>query len=207
MFNIKTLLLTLLLACSVSVSASPAALTLDQLQQKLMTEQLLRGDFSQSKTLQIFDQPLVSKGTFLLSHQQGLVWKQQDPFSVLLVLANNKLSQQFAEQAPEIIEAKDNPMVFYFSHLFLALFKGDLNALNEQFELTLTNHNEAWVLHLKPKSAPLNKVFSIIEIHGVDQIDKLNLIELNGDATTISFTNISSQPAQLSEQEKDVFNF
>jgi len=193
----------LLLACSISIPA----LTLDELQQKLMTEQLLRGDFSQSKTLQIFDRPLVSKGTFLLSHEQGLVWQQMHPFSVLLVLANNKLSQQFADQAPEIIEAKDNPMVFYFSHLFLAIFKGDLNALNEQFELTLKNNNEGWVLHLKPNSAPLNKVFSTIEIHGGEQINKLNLIELNGDITLISFTHISNLPAQLSEQEKDVFNF
>ena len=201
--------MTLLMACSFSVYAatSLSELTLNELQQKLMSEELLRGDFSQSKTLQIFDRPLISKGTFLLSHKQGLVWKQQDPFLVSLVLANNKLSQQFVDQAPEIIEAKDNPMVFYFSHLFLALFKGDLNALNEQFELTLKSNNEGWRLHLKPKSAPLNKVFSTIEIHGVDQIDKLNLIELNGDATTISFTNISNQPAQLSEQEKDAFNF
>lgn len=207
MFNIKTLFITLLLACSFSVFAYSPLLSLDELQKKLMSEQLLRGDFSQSKTLHIFDRPLVSKGTFLLSHQQGLVWKQQDPFTVLLVLANNRLSQQFADQVPEIIEAKDNPMVFYFSHLFLALFKGDLNALNEQFELTLNNSNEGWVLYLKPESTPLNKVFSIIEIHGVDQINELNLIELNGDTTTISFTHISNQPAQLSEQEKDAFNF
>jgi len=200
---VKHVFIMLLLACSISIPA----LTLDELQQKLMTEQLLRGDFSQSKTLQIFDRPLVSKGTFLLSHEQGLVWQQMHPFSVLLVLANNKLSQQFADQAPEIIEAKDNPMVFYFSHLFLAIFKGDLNALNEQFELTLKNNNEGWVLHLKPNSAPLNKVFSTIEIHGGEQINKLNLIELNGDITLISFTHISNLPAQLSEQEKDVFNF
>jgi len=200
---VKHVFIMLLLACSISIPA----LTLDELQQKLMTEQPLRGDFSQSKTLQIFDRPLVSKGTFLLSHEQGLVWQQMHPFSVLLVLANNKLSQQFADQAPEIIEAKDNPMVFYFSHLFLAIFKGDLNALNEQFELTLKNNNEGWVLHLKPNSAPLNKVFSTIEIHGGEQINKLNLIELNGDITLISFTHISNLPAQLSEQEKDVFNF
>lgn len=207
MFNIKSLFMTLLMACSFSVCASVSTLSIDELQQKLMTETLLRGDFVQSKTLQIFDQPLISKGTFLLSHEQGLVWKQQDPFSVSLVLANNKLSQQFADQTPEIIEAKDNPMVFYFSHLFLALFKGDLSALNEQFELALKSENEGWVLHLKPKSAPLNKVFSVIEIHGIEQIAKLNLIEINGDATKINFTNISSQPAQLSEQEKDAFNF
>lgn len=188
-------------------SFSLYALTLEQLQQKLMNQDLVRGEFLQSKTLKIFDQPLISQGQFLLSHQQGLIWQQQNPFPVLLVLANNKLSQQFADQTPEVIESKDNPMVFYFSHLFLSLFKGDLNALNDQFELTLNSINKRWVLNLQPKSAPLNNIFSTIEIQGIDQIDKLTLIELNGDTTTISFTNISDQPMQLSEQEKDVFTF
>lgn len=190
-----------------SFSCSLSALTLEQLQQKLMAKQLLRGDFSQSKTLQIFEQPLLSSGIFLLSHQQGLVWKQTSPFPVALVLAKDKLSQQFSDQALEVIEAKDNPMVFYFSHLFLSLFKGDMNALKAQFELTLIEVKGHWVLLLKPNSAPLNKVFSKIEIKGNKQIEGLNLVELNGDATTITFTNISTQPEQLTEQEKDVFNF
>ena len=121
----KKVFFTLLLCCSFSLSA----LTLEQLQQQLMTQEILRGDFTQSKTLQMFKHPLVSDGTFLLSHQQGLIWKQNNPFPVSLVLAKDKLSQQFSDQAPEIIEAKDNPMVFYFSHLFLSLFKGDLSSL------------------------------------------------------------------------------
>lgn len=190
-----------------SFSCSLSALTLEQLQQQLMTDQLLRGDFSQSKTLQMFDQPLHSNGTFLLSQQQGLVWKQISPFPVTLVLAKDKLAQQFSDQVPEVIEAKDNPMVFYFSHLFLSLFKGDMNTLKVQFKLTLVEVKGHWVLLLKPKSAPLNKVFSKIEIKGDKQIEELNLVELNGDATTITFTNISTQPEQLTEQEKDAFNF
>ena len=80
-----------LLLCSFSLSA----LTLEQLQQQLMTQKILRGDFMQLKTLQMFNQPLVSEGSFLLSHQQGLIWQQNTPFPVALVLAKDKLSQRF----------------------------------------------------------------------------------------------------------------
>ncbi|MCP5079062.1 MAG: outer membrane lipoprotein carrier protein LolA [Psychromonas sp.] len=181
---------------------------MEQLQQRLMTQQILRGDFKQSKVLQMFNQPLLSDGSFLLSHQQGLIWKQQSPFPVLLVLAKEKLSQQFADQAPEVIEAKDNPMVFYFSHLFLSLFKGDITSLQSQFTMTLSGDEiTGWVLHLSPIQPPLNKVFKEIEIKGKETIQTLSLIELNEDSSVIEFTNIKQQQAALTQQEKDAFKF
>ena len=197
------MIFALLLCCSISLSA----LTLEQLQQQLMTQEILRGDFTQSKTLQMFNQPLLSDGTFLLSHQQGLIWKQNNPFPVSLVLAKNKLSQQFSDQAPEIIEAKENPMVFYFSHLFLSLFKGDLTSLEKQFSMTLNDGKTGWVLNLTPKEAPLNNVFKGIEIKGKETIQRLTLLELNNDSSVINFTNISQQQSPLNQQETDAFKF
>lgn len=194
----------LLLLCSFSLSA----LTLEQLQQKLMTQEVLRGDFAQVKTLQLFNQPLISEGTFLLSHQQGLIWQQNTPFPVSLVLAKDKLSQRFEGQAAEVIEAKDNPMVFYFSHLFLSLFKGDLTTIESQFTMALSSdEKEQWLLHLRPKQSPLNKVFKFIEIEGNKQIETLTLLELNDDSSVITFSNINQQQTSLSEQEQDAFKF
>lgn len=193
-----------LLLCSFSLSA----LTLEQLQQQLMTQKILRGDFTQLKTLQMFNQPLVSEGSFLLSHQQGLIWQQNTPFPVALVLAKDKLSQRFEGQASEIVEAKDNPMVFYFSHLFLSLFKGDLTALDSQFTMALSSDDkDEWLLHLTPKQAPLNKVFESIQINGGTEIKTLTLLELNGDSSVIQFSHINQQQTPLTQQEQDAFKF
>ncbi|TEW54236.1 outer membrane lipoprotein carrier protein LolA [Psychromonas sp. RZ22] len=194
----------LLLLCSFSLSA----LTLEQLQQQLTTQKVLRGDFTQSKSLQMFKQPLLSDGTFLLSHEQGLIWQQNNPFPVSLVLAKDKLRQQFSGKEAEIIEAKDNPMVFYFSHLFLSLFKGDLSSLESQFSMQLSDDGKGnWLLNLTPKKAPLDKVFKSIKIQGKEQIKSLTLTELNTDSSLITFSNISEQQAPLTQQEKDAFKF
>lgn len=205
LFNLqffKKVVFSLLLLCSFSLSA----FTLEQLQQQLMTKEVLRGEFIQSKTLQMFNQPLLSDGEFLLSHQQGLIWQQNNPFSVSLVLTKDKLSQQFVGQKAEIIDAKDNPMVFYFSHLFLSLFKGDLSALESQFSMALTgDQKQGWLLSLLPKQAPLNKVFKRIDIKGKEQIAELMLVELNDDSSVINFTNVKQQQTSLTEQEQNAF--
>ncbi len=183
------------------VSTSLQAGSLQSVQQKLTQHQLIRGDFKQTKTLQMFNQPLLSEGNFLLHHQKGLWWQQHSPFAVSLVLADDKLSQQFADKPAQVIEAKDNPMVFYFSHLFLSLFKGDVSALSEQFSVQLKQGETQWLLTLVPKTAPLDKVFARIRIVGDDYIQQLTLEELSGDQTEIEFFNQQNSPEQLTADE------
>lgn len=200
---IKRLLIVLIVVFSISVQA----VTIDDVQQKLTAHPVLRGLFTQTKTLQMFNQPLVSKGNFLLGQDQGLLWMQIEPFPVSLVLVKDKLSQQFSGQAAEVIIAKDNPMVFYFSHLFLSLFKGDMDGLMTQFEMHLSEKSSEWFLLLTPKVAPLNKVFASISIEGGDFINSLVLTELSGDVSAIKFTQQKHIPKQLTAEEQRAFEF
>ena len=188
-------------------SFSAQAITLDNLQKQLTAQTLLRGDFTQTKNVKMFKKPLLSNGSFLLTQSQGLVWQQKKPFPVSLILTKDKLRQQFSDKPADIIQAKDNPMVFYFSHLFLSLFQGDIKALQAQFDIVLSNNKENWKLELTPKSTPLNKVFSTITIEGHQYIKSLVLAELNGDSSVILFNNTSEQPNTLTKQEKDAFKF
>jgi hypothetical protein len=183
------------------------AITLDSLQKQLMSQTLLRGEFTQTKNVKMFKKPLLSNGSFLLTQSQGLVWQQQSPFPVSLILTKDKLRQQFSDKPADIIQAKDNPMVFYFSHLFLSLFQGDIKALQAQFDLALSNKKQSWKLALTPKSPPLSKVFSTITIEGDQYIKSLVLAELNGDSSVILFNNTSEYPRTLTKQEKNAFKF
>ena len=203
MLKSKYLLSSLLLILSFNLFA----FDMHDLQVKLTEHKLLRGEFSQEKKMKMFKAPLLSSGAFLLAEKEGLIWYQQKPFSVSLILAKDKLSQQFSGKEAQIIEAKANPMVFYFSHLFLSLFKGDVNALKAQFEVSLSGSEKVWTLKLIPKSAPLNSVFSDISITGSDYINQLRLSELSGDISTITFSNQSVLPTKLTEEEKSAFQF
>ena len=167
----------------------------------------MRGDFVQHKQMKMFKQPLLSSGHFLLDNKNGLIWQQESPFPVALVLVKDKLKQQISKQPAQIILAKDNPMVFYFSHLFLSLFKGDIKQLEQQFSLTLSGSSEQWQLQLTPKSAPLNRIFEHIDISGAKYINQLKLVELSGDSSLLDFSQQRALPVQLNEEEKRAFKF
>ncbi|CAH6940515.1 putative transmembrane protein [Vibrio chagasii] len=213
--NIALLGLTVMMASGlVSAKENSAAVSsISELQTVLSENSIVRGEFTQTRNMEMFAQPLTSHGTFLLDKSSGLLWTQTTPFPVNLVLTNNKLSQKFADQPAKIITDKENPMAFYFSHIFLSVFHGDTQKLQEQFSLSFqpatvqsSDHNTgSWTLTLKPKSAPMNAVFEAITLQGNGDIERIELKEIRGDSTVIEFSQLSHQPEVLSDAEAQQF--
>ncbi|MGO2158977.1 MAG: LolA family protein [Vibrio toranzoniae] len=189
--------------------------SISELQTVLSENNIVRGEFTQTRNMEMFAQPLTSQGTFLLDKSSGLLWTQTSPFPVNLVLTDNKLSQRFADQPAKIITDKENPMAFYFSHIFLSVFHGDTQKLQEQFSLSFEaatiqspdekTGNNSWTLILTPKSAPMNAVFEAITLQGNSDIERIELKEIRGDSTVIEFSQLSHQPEVLSDAEAQQF--
>jgi len=190
-----------------SAKSQQHIMTLAEVQRTLASNNVIRGAFTQTRTMEMFSQPLVSDGQFLLSKSQGLVWDQVHPFPVQLVLTTDKLSQRIANQAPQVVTAKENPMAFYFSHVFLAVFHGDTKQLEQQFSLSFQPDPNHWTLTLEPNSAPLNSVFQNITLTGNTDIERVTLLEVRGDSTTIEFSQQSHQPDTLTNDEQAQFQF
>ena len=213
--NIVLLGLTAIMTSGlVSAKENTAAVSsISELQTVLSQNSIVRGEFTQTRNMEMFAQPLTSQGTFLLDKSNGLLWTQTTPFPVNLVLTDNKLSQRFADQPAKIITDKENPMAFYFSHIFLSVFHGDTQKLQDQFSLTFqpttaqsSDQNTAfWKLTLKPKSAPMNAVFEAITLQGNSDIERIELKEIRGDSTVIEFSQLSHQPEVLSDAEAQQF--
>ncbi|MGF1734845.1 LolA family protein [Photobacterium satsumensis] len=190
-----------------SFSVSGQAITLEDLQDQLSGQPVVRGLFTQVRSMEMLNAPLESEGEFLLAKEKGLQWHQTQPFPVKLVLTQTKLSQQFSGGEASVVSAEENPMVFYFSHVFLSLFSGDTRQLKEQFELSLTDsiNHEGWQLVLTPNSAPLNAVFQSIQLSGGQYINELILEEVRGDKTEITFHDQQSANTDLTAEESRGF--
>ncbi|MUK27641.1 LolA family protein [Aliivibrio fischeri] len=206
MLNVKRYWSLLMASFVMLFSVNSFAFSVDDLQQQLAKSTLVRGDFKQVRTMQMFAQPLSTSGTFLLDHENGLLWQQTTPFPIALTLTQNKLRQSINGDT-QVMTDSDNPMAFYFTRLFLSLFKGDTESIKENFTLQLTGEKDAWTLILTPTKAPIDSVFKTIKIEGNDYLNRVVLSEVRGDVTEMVFTNQSTEPATLTEEELRVFEF
>ena len=201
------LLFSLLWLCSPWAMAATAAVpqTLEALQQQLTASATQRCHFSQQKRVAGLAAPLVSRGQLLFNRQLGLWWQQEQPFAMTLLLDEQRLLQQVADQPPERITASSNPPLFEFSHLLLSLFGADRAALERAFLLTFTPGKQSWQLTLVPRQAPLDRIFRQLALSGRQGVEQLRIQDRQGDETLLDFTDCRYQPEELTDVERHRF--
>lgn len=160
------------------------AFELEQLAQQLTQQQPVKGDFVQHKYLRALPMPLTSRGHYQLSAEHGLLWQVRQPVQQdyridaqgIALLTEHGWQAQTQQDA----NARQN-------RLFLAVLRGDYQALQEDFDLHLTGTADAWQLQLQPDNLLLKQVFQQIVITGATQVEQVELFEVQGDRTLMQF--------------------
>jgi len=189
-------LFTWLLLCSLSPLAQ--AFDLQQLSDQLARPDVIHGQFFQEKHLRALPQPLTSKGRFVLAKNHGLLWLLQTP-----------LQQDYRITAQGIARRDGNAWQMLpnksagaeQNRLFLAVLQGDSSGLQRDFELSLSGEPQQWKLTLTPRSVLLKQVFNQINIDGGELVQRIELLETQGDSTVLRMQDTTStQPLSEAEQ-------
>lgn len=197
-----------LLLLALIASPLTQAVTLEQLQQRLANQPVVRADFAQQRQIKGMPRPLLSSGKLMIVSDRGLWWQQTTPFPLTMVLDDRRMVQVMNGQPPEIITADANPQLFQFNHLLRALFQADSAVLEQNFALNFSEPEpEHWLLELRPITSPLDQLFKTITLQGQEYVDRIMLDDRQGDRTTLTFSNQQLTPTTLTADEQQRFVF
>ena len=179
-------------------SAAAHGFDLQQLSDQLAKPSVIHGSFIQEKHLRALPQPLVSKGTFVLAKDHGLLWLLKTPLQQDYRITNKGIARRDAsgwQMLPgKSAGAEQN-------RLFLAVLQGDSSGLQRDFELSLSGEAQNWKLTLTPRSLLLKQVFNQINITGGELVSTIELLETQGDSTFLRMQDSNSaQPLSDAEQ-------
>ena len=181
-----------------TMSALANAFDLQQLSEQLAKPDVIHGQFIQEKHLRALPQPLISKGSFVLAKNHGLLWLLKTP-----------LQQDYRISANGIARRDDNGWQMLpnksagaeQNRLFLAVLQGDSSGLQRDFELALSGDAQQWKLTLTPRSLLLKQVFKQINIDGGALVQTIELLETQGDSTVLRMQDSTAgQPLSDAEQ-------
>ena len=193
----KWLLGVLLVLCGIAHAA-----TLDEVQNRFGWQEVVRANFEQQRSVAGFQRSLRSSGFMLIARDKGLWWHQQKPFVMTLAMNEQRMVQTTGKQPPQIITAQDNPQLFQFNTLLVALFRADQVVLEQNFVVTFDDLGEGrWRLILTPKASPLDKLFDSITLQGSEYLGSIVIDDKQGDRTRIEFSEHNSDP-NLSDEER-----
>lgn len=197
-----------LLLLALIASPLTQAITLEQLQQRLANQPVVRADFAQQRQIKGMPRPLLSSGKLMIVSDRGLWWQQTTPFPLTMVLDDRRMVQVMNGQSPEIITADANPQLFQFNHLLRALFQADSAVLEQNFALNFSEREpEHWQLELRPITSPLDQLFNTITLQGQEYVNRILLDDRQGDRTTLTFSNQQLTPTTLTADEQQRFVF
>lgn len=184
-----------------AVSSWANAFDLQQLSEQLAKPDVIHGQFIQEKHLRALPQPLISKGSFVLAKNHGLLWLLKTPLQQDYRITANGIARRDTngwQLLPNKSAGAEQ------NRLFLAVLHGDSSGLQRDFELALSGTAQQWQLTLTPRSMLLKQVFKQINIDGGALVQTIELLETQGDSTLLRMQD-STAEQPLSEAEQHDF--
>ena len=184
-----------------AVSSWANAFDLQQLSEQLAKPDVIHGQFIQEKHLRALPQPLISKGSFVLAKNHGLLWLLKTPLQQDYRITANGIARRDSngwQLLPNKSAGAEQ------NRLFLAVLQGDSSGLQRDFELALSGTAQQWQLTLTPRSMLLKQVFQQINIDGGALVQTIELLETQGDSTLLRMQD-STAEQPLSEAEQHDF--
>ena len=184
-----------------AVSSWANAFELQQLSEQLAKPDVIHGQFIQEKHLRALPQPLISKGSFVLAKNHGLLWLLKTPLQQDYRITANGIARRDTngwQLLPNKSAGAEQ------NRLFLAVLQGDSSGLQRDFELALSGTAQQWQLTLTPRSMLLKQVFQQINIDGGALVQTIELLETQGDSTLLRMQD-STAEQPLSEAEQHDF--
>lgn len=181
-----------------TLSSLANAFDLQQLSEQLAKPDVIHGQFTQEKHLRALPQPLISKGSFVLAKNHGLLWLLKTPLQQDYRISTKGIARRDAtgwQLLPNKSAGAEQ------NRLFLAVLQGDSSGLQRDFELALSGDAQQWQLTLTPRSVLLKQVFNQINISGGTLVNTIELLETQGDSTVLRMQDSTAgQPLSDAEQ-------
>lgn len=185
--------------------ASNAQALLAQVRQRVQDAPVVRGQFTQRKTVQGFKQPLQSSGDFVVARGKGIAWQVRKPFASTLIVKPDSLLSRGADGSVAMqMKAQDEPVLRTINAMLFAVMAADLAQLGQYFEVTGQVQASSWALHLVPRDAMLAQWLQAVDLRGQQFVQEVQLQEARGDRSQILIQNPAAEQV-LRAQDASLF--
>ena len=151
----------------------------------------IESDFLQVKHLDMFDEDVTSKGKFYYLKDNKISLDYSQPLSYLIVINGSRL-KIVADGKKSVMQLNTNKMMNEMQDMITACMVGDLNRMNESYNLKYQEDNNQYIISITPRSKQVKDYVSAIEIRlskADMSVDQLRMYENEADYTDYKFSN------------------
>ena len=150
----------------------------------------IKSDFVQEKNLSMISEKVISKGFFYFKKDNQVRLEYTKPFKYLMVINNGKMLVKDDEKTTQM-DMHKNKVFQEVNSIIINCVKGNVFT-GTDFKVTILENPTQVKLEMRPVAKGLKEFFQNIVIY-MDKKDysavRIEMNELSGDNTIISFTN------------------
>ena len=142
--------------------------------------------YAEVRFVHVLRRPLVLRGELHYGGPGQLGKRVDAPYRETTTIAGSEVNVQREGKTPRTFSLERAPELGALLSGFSALLGGDAAALNRDFVIEATQHNDDWRLNLTPRSPSLVKQLSAMIVDGRGSEPRcFTLREADGDASTM----------------------
>ena len=173
---------------------------LEEVYSRISSHPVTKGELTQEQYIKVANRSLVSKGTFVMAADKGIIFDITDPFPSSMVVTEEKMVQTLPGNVVSVLDGNENAMFKNIARIIHSVFANDVQVLKDNFQVSVTGGPKD-VVTLVPKDPLLSMLFLKITLAVGDSIDSVSLVEAGGNWVNYTFTN-KSFPEKLTEDER-----
>ncbi len=149
-------------------------------------------DFVQTKQIKMLNDKLISQGRMCYSQKDKLRWEYLKPYQYVFIMNGDRVLLKNKEHS-DVINIQQNKLFREIARVMMSSVMGSCLTDNRTFKVALQEKNGEWAATLIPQRKDMKQMFQRIVLH-FDQrqatVCRVELLEKNGDMTTIDLKNI-----------------
>jgi hypothetical protein len=154
-------------------------------------------DFVQTREVQGFSAPLVSRGNMSYDKTKGLHWEITQPYHYLFEMNGKQAREELPDGSKRDLDPDQTPWLAAVEHIFISALSGDRHELESYFSVGSKPAGSGEQLTLTPKAGAIAGAIKRIEVteSAPGRPQHLEIFETTGGHMDIRFTPVDSHGA------------
>lgn len=151
-------------------------------------------DFTQTKTMRLLGDKMVSKGRMFYSTGNKLRWEYTTPYQYIFVMNQNQVLLKKGNKS-QVINVNQSKMFKEITRIMMNSVLGNCLSDKQDFKTGLQQTQQEWIATMVPLKKNLKQMFQTIKVHFSRQksiVTQVEMIEKNGDRTVIELRNMQT---------------
>ena len=157
--------------------------------QTLSSVKKQEGSFIQKRIVQKIQRVFESSGTFLISGKDGIILNVEKPFASRSEISKEKMIQVFPDGTSVEMNAANNAVFREIAASVQAVFNGNLESLQQKFDIYFVTQKKKWTIGLRPKEKMIQKALASILLEGQKNLEKVEMLDGEGNILSYEFRN------------------